>query len=155
MGGRESAGLRSQRVASQVSGSIVAVVEELSTGDRGMAMGGDRGPGKARAGGGSPGSCTVVVLFSRTALEEPFTAAERTSRRGALRRPGRAAVGGASYGSCSVVRVFTNGALEELSTVPEGSIGDGDRGIETPRLMRAPREEPRDRGDGGGTCRPW
>jgi hypothetical protein len=34
------------------------------------------GPGKAPVEGGRPRSCSVVVLFSETALEEPFTAAE-------------------------------------------------------------------------------
>ena len=34
------------------------------------------GPGKAVVEGGNLQSCSVVVLFSETALEEPFTAAE-------------------------------------------------------------------------------
>ena len=34
------------------------------------------GPGKARVAEGSHRSCSVVILFSETALEEPFTASE-------------------------------------------------------------------------------
>ena len=36
-------------------------------------------PGRAAVEGGNRRSCTLVFLFSRTALEEPFTVAERTS----------------------------------------------------------------------------
>ena len=121
MGGRESRGsLGCQGVARRVLW--------LSRGGRGGAVHSGEGPGRgrdpeAREGRGwgwGPGLCTVVVLFSRTVLEEPFTATERTSRRGAIRRPGRAVVGGGSRGSCPLVHLFNCDALEERSTVPEG-----------------------------------
>ena len=39
----------------------------------------DRRPGTAVVAGVSGGLCSVILLFSGAALEEPFPAAERTS----------------------------------------------------------------------------
>ena len=97
MGGRESAwqsGMSPARDRAS-SGSVVAALEEPSTsGERESRRASIRRPGKAVVEGGSLGSCSLVVLFSKTALEEPFAAAERTSRRGLTWGPGKGLVGG-------------------------------------------------------------
>ena len=81
MGGRESAS-----DVGDVTGIAIEwflnpswrTLEEPSTASRRRASRGrDRGPEKALVKGGNLRSCSVVVLFSETALEEPFTAAER------------------------------------------------------------------------------
>jgi hypothetical protein len=82
MGGREGGGgyRRHQRVALRALW--------ISRGGRGGAIHGGEGgtviglnerPGKAVVWEVSPRSCSLVFMFSETALEEPFTAPERTS----------------------------------------------------------------------------
>src|SRR4051794_27050498 len=91
-----------------------------------------RGEGRRRAPGGGEaviegkgdGLCTLVDLFSKTDLEEPFTAAERTSRRGLIRGPGKAVDEGGGERSCTRVVLNRCGGLEEPSPGMEsGSMG--------------------------------
>src|SRR5262249_31939955 len=61
-------------------GTVVGAREEPSPRSRRRgSRGRDRGPEKTLIKGRNFRSCTLAVLFSETALEEPFTAAERTS----------------------------------------------------------------------------
>ena len=77
------------------------------------------------------GSCSVVVLFSKTDLGEPLTAGERTSRRGLIRGPEKASVQGGNSQSCTLVILFSRTALEEPFATAEGfdlGLDVGDQG---------------------------
>jgi hypothetical protein len=93
---------------------------------------------------GCAGSCSVVVLFSETDLEEPLTAGERTSRRGLIRRPKQASVQGGNSQSCTLDILFSRTALEE----PFTTAGEFDPGLDAGDQGRPPqREGPRDDAD--------
>lgn len=72
--------------------------------------------------GKDDGLCTLVDLFSKTDLEEPFTAAERTSRRGVIRGPGKAVDEGGSKRSCTLVVLTMRGGLEKPSPGMESGL---------------------------------
>jgi hypothetical protein len=78
MGGREWRGSRIRpRAASDVLSRIVAALEEPFTATAvGNESEAQSGAGKVVIEGVSRGLCSVVFLFSETALEEPFRMAE-------------------------------------------------------------------------------
>ena len=98
--------------------SVVTVLEEPLTVTKAESRGADSG---VREGRGDE-SCSVVVLFRETDLEESFQAAERTSRRGWTRGRGGALIAGWIGRSCTVVVLNRYGGWEEPSpAVEEGS----------------------------------
>ena len=68
------------------------------------AIGGQRRPSPRE---GTHQSRSVVLLSSKTALEEPFTAAEGGIVMGLIGRPGTAAVAGRNVRSCTLVILFS------------------------------------------------
>jgi hypothetical protein len=110
----------SHRVAVSVSGSGVAALEEPSTRSEEESHGSDPGAREGSRWEWESQSCSVVILSSERALEEPSTATEGGIDMGLVGRPGTAAVAGGNDRSCTLIRLFRQSGLGGAAVDPGG-----------------------------------